>query len=435
MFAPTTSETLVAPMDLSETLPSSAPAPHGSVPLLAAQDLVAQLGAEVCQALAGAMERVNTISATGRLDRGGLRLLQEELERARRVGIMGQQVSRLAAGHIQLSQERLNLTQMFTVALRERSREIDARGIELSQTLAAAEVTSDTTLLFSLLQSLFDWAFEHTLGRVDCAISFRSWPARARVQCAFAYEAPDRASRPDSGAKLDTMSWRLVQQTAAVLGLTLQRDDRDGRTQLSLEFPDTLAPRVEDTGLNLNHAEGADTPTHSLLALLPVAATAQAPHWPSHGPHQLSIPSPAREVRGGHAAVALTGALAGRRLVVLAPGRELRNTVREALRGLGLQTEYASAVGHAAALCRENLPDAFLYDSGCMGGELERLRRMLLVEQPAMIFILLTESGRSFETLNGAGRQFGSIGRDAIVAQLPNALMHEMARLAPVHRN
>jgi hypothetical protein len=418
-------------MDLSETLPSNAPAPHGSVSLTAAQDLVAQLGAEVCEALAGALERVNTISATGRLDRGGLRLLQEELERARRVGIMGQQVSRLAAGHIQLSQERLNLTQMFTVALRERSREIDERGIELSQTLAAAEVTSDTTLLFSLLQTLFDWAFEHTLGRVDCAISFRSWPARARVQCAFAYEEPDRASRPDSGAKLDTMAWRLVQQTAAVLGLSLYREERDGRTQLSLEFPDTLIPRVEDAGLSLNN-EVAEPPVHSLLSLQPVAATAQAPHWPAQSLHPLPSRGPALGVRGGHAAMALTGALAGRRLVVLAPGRELRNTVREALRGLGLQTEYASTVGHAAALCRESLPDAFLYDSGCMGGELERLRRMLLVEQAAMIFILLTESGRAFETLNGSGRQFGSIGRDAIVAQLPNALMHEMARLAPL---
>ncbi len=411
-------------MGLSETLPSNTvPEPHGSPPLPASQDMVAQLGSEVCQALASALERVNTISATGRLDRGGLRLLQEELERARRIGIMGQQVSRLAAGHIQLSQERLNLTQMFTVALRERGPEIDARGIELSQTLAAAEVTSDTTLLFSLLQTLFDWTFEHTQGRVDFAISFRSWPARARVQCAFTYQAPDQALQAGSGAKLDTMAWRLLQQTALVLGLDLHREDRSGRTQLSVEFPNTLSPRLEDTGLTLN-TEVTDSAPVSMLAAPPLAATAQTPHWPAH-----------QAALHAGAGMSSAGRLAGRHLVVLAPGRELRNTVREALRGMGLRTEFATTVGQAAAMCRESMPDAFLYDSGCLGGELERLRRMVLVEQPATIFIVLTDSGRAFETHNLGGRQFGSIGRDAIVAQLPDALLHEMTRLAPLRRS
>ncbi len=428
-------------MDLSETLPSSAPVPTGGGPLPTAQDLVAQLGGEVCQALAVALERVNTISATGRLDRGGLRQLQEELERARRIGIMGQQVSRLAAGHMQLSHERLNLTQMFTVALRERSVEIDARGIELSQTLTAAEVTSDTTLMFSLLQTLFDWAFEHTHGRIDFSISYRSWPARARLQCAFAYAPPDQSHRLVTGEQLDTMAWRLVQQTAAVLGLSLHREERGGRTRLSLEFPETLAPRVDDEGLTFN-ADLEVAPTLSLLATPAAADTALVPPWPRTAAAQgtpLSRSSQSSQLtpfakRPGPPA-AQVSALTGRHVVVLAPSRELRNTVREALRGLGLRTEFASAVGHAAALCRDAMPDAFLYDSGCMGGELERLRRMLLVERPGMIFILLTDSGRAFETLNGGGRQFGSIGRDAIVAQLPDALMHEMARLAPQRRS
>ncbi len=425
-------------MDLSETLPSNAPAPQGAAALPAAQDLVAQLGGEVCQALAAAMERVNNISATGRLDRGGLRLLQEELERARRVGIMGQQVSRLAAGHIQLNQERVSLTQMFTVALRERSVEIDARCIELSQTLAAAEVNSDTTLLFSLLQTVFDWTFEHTRGRIDFSISFRNWPARARLQCAFAYAPADQIHLTDSGERLDTMSWRLVQQTAAVLGLSLHREVRGGRARLSLEFPETLAPRLEGGGVTLN-ADLDVAPTHSLLVLPAAAADVQAPFWPRMAARPDTPTPPAVGIGQAEQRAMLRttqpSALDGRHLVVLAPGRELRNTVREALRGLGLRTEFASAVGHAAALCRESMPDAFLYDSGCMGGELERLRRMLLVERPAMIFILLTDSGRSFETLNGGGRQFGSIGRDAIVAQLPDALRHEMARLAPQRRS
>ena len=86
------------------------------------QALVSQLGSEVAETLSSALERVTTLSATGKIDRASLRMLREEIDRARRAGIMGQQVVRLGNGRVQLTNERLDLTALLSEALRQRGR-------------------------------------------------------------------------------------------------------------------------------------------------------------------------------------------------------------------------------------------------------------------------------------------------------------------------
>ena len=90
-------------------------------------DLVAQIGREVAGALTSALERVNALATTGRIERSSLRLLREEIERARRSGMLGQQVARLASGRVQVSEERLDLTAQFREALSQRNRERTAK--------------------------------------------------------------------------------------------------------------------------------------------------------------------------------------------------------------------------------------------------------------------------------------------------------------------
>ena len=236
-------------MDLRD-LPASPPAGRRVAEPLDPQALVAQLGSEVATYLSSALERVTTLTATGKIDRAGLRALRDEIDRARRAGIMGQQVVRLGNGRVQLANERLDLTGLLREALRQRGREIDARGIEVRQELTAAEVMSDTTLLFSLLQTTLDWSFEHAVSRIDLSLNIQNWPAHACLTVAYAFQQPDEVdatpgrSAQSDAARLSTMSWRLLQQTAGVLGLLLQRKESPGKTELKLEFPQTLAPRL-----------------------------------------------------------------------------------------------------------------------------------------------------------------------------------------------
>jgi hypothetical protein len=43
----------------------------------------------------------------------------------------------------------------------------------------------------------------------------------------------------------------------------------------------------------------------------------------------------------------------------------------------------------------------------------------MLAEVPNIAFIRLADQGKAFEVLNVGGRQFASVGRDAIIESLP----------------
>ena len=376
-------------MDLSDL--GRAPANKHMAEPLDLNALVAQLGSEVATTLSSALERVVALSASGRIDKAGLRALREEIDLARRAGIMGQQLVRLGNGHVQLAHESLDLTALFGEALRQRGREIEARGIEVRQVFAPASVKSDATLLFSMLQTTLDWCFEHAASRIDLKLQIKNWPAHARVTVAFSHQPPDEVITTADGAAtaeepaLSTMSWRLMQQTAGVLGLPMQRTDHPGRTELAIEFPETLAQSLQ-----------------TLDAL--------ASEDDSGGLAHNSQP------------------LAGRHVVVLAARREVRNTVREALRPMGLMLDFVTSVEEAQQLVADGLPHAMVYDSTLAGDHFERLRSEMLAEVPNISFIRLAEQGKAFEVLNLGGRQFASVGRDAIIQSLPAALMFELSR-------
>ncbi|MBP6763748.1 MAG: hypothetical protein KA141_02065 [Rubrivivax sp.] len=376
-------------MDLSDL--SRPPAPMHMAEPLDLHALVAQLGGEVAATLSSALERVVALSASGRIDKAGLRALREEIDLARRAGIMGQQVVRLSNGHVQLAHESLDLTALLREALRQRGREIETRGIEVRQLFAPASVMSDATLLFSMLQTTLDWCFEHAVSRIDLQLEVKNWPAHAQLKVAFSHQPPDEVDTaasplvPVEEMALSTMSWRLMQQTAAVLALPLQRTDVPGRTEVLLEFPETLAPSLQT---------------------LETQAPDQAADEEAHNSQPL----------------------AGRHVVVLASRREVRNTVREALRPMGLMLDFVTSVEEAQQLVADGLPHAMVYDSTLAGDHFERLRNEMLAEVPNITFIRLAEQGKAFEVLNVGGRQFASVGRDAIIESLPAALMFELSR-------
>ena len=120
--------------------------------------------------------------------------------------------------------------------------------------------------------------------------------------------------------------------------------------------------------------------------------------------------------------------LAGRHVVVLAARREVRNVVREALRAMGLMLDFVGSVEEAQALCADGLPHAMVYEASLGGDRFERLRGDMLAEVPGLAFIQIAEQGKAFEVLNLGGRQFASVGRDAIIESLPAALLFELSR-------
>jgi CheY-like chemotaxis protein len=351
------------------------------------QALLAQLGSEVASTLSSALERVTTLSTSGRIDREGLRRLREEIDLARRAGIMGQQVVRLSSGRVKLARERLDVTALLREALVMRGREISARSIEVRQELAPALVISDATLLFSLLETLLDWCFAHSVSRVDLRLDVEGWPTQAKLAGGFLHCHPDQM---DNGAKLDTMAWRLLQQTSALLNIRMQRRQHNGRTEFSFEFPDTVVPTLAGAEISLG-PQGPAAEDHSTLAYN-------------------SQP------------------LAGRHIMVLAARREVRNLIRETLRSMGLRIDFVATVEEALQLFTDGLPHGVIYEAGLTGERFEQLRSEALAELPGVAFIQIAEQGKAFEVLNIGGHQVASVGRDAILDALPSALMFELSR-------
>jgi CheY-like chemotaxis protein len=318
--------------------------------------------------------------------------LRDEIDLARRAGIMGQQVARLSSGHVQQAHEPVNLTaRCFAThccSVAAKSNPTWHRGA--AGPGAGRGAQRRDAAVSHCCRPLLDWSFEHAVSRIDFRLDMTNWPVHARLTVSFLHQPPDMVEEttpppePTEQPQLNTMSWRLLQQTASVLGLQCCRFDTLGRAMLHLQFPDTLAPRVAGMG-----------------AMEPADKVTQAHN---------SQP------------------LAGRHVLVLAARREIRNVVREALRPMGLMIDFVGSVEEAQLLCSDGLPHAMVYDSTLGGDRFEALRSQMLAEVPNIAFIRLADQGKAFEVLNVGGRQFASVGRDAIIESLPAALMFELSR-------
>ena len=351
------------------------------------RELVGQLGREITAPMTAALERVNAFATTGRMDRAGLRALRDEIEAARRLGLGAQQISRFASGRVRPQPERLSLTKTLREALAQRSRETASRGIDLRQDLNPAEVYIDAAMWSALLQAMLDWSFEHARSHIEFRIDVKPWPVHARLACRFAYIPADElpSAQPVPPAQqLETMPWQLLIRLARILGLVAQREDKDGDTQLTLEFPRTV--------------------TEGVTAL----AT-------------LEFDEPA-----------VTGAnsqpMVGRHVLVIASRRETRNSVRDTLRSMGLMVDYVSSIEEAKQFCEGGLPHAIIFEAALAGEHFRKLRADWSREVPTLAFIEIAEQGRELEVSDIGGQRTSRIGRDVVASGLPSALMFELSR-------
>jgi hypothetical protein len=351
-----------------------------------ATELAGDLGAEIAVPLTAALERVNVLATTGKIDRAGLAALRTEIEAARRAGMIAQQVCRLARARLRQAAERIDLSSQLRDAVAQRGREIHARGLEVRQQLRPAEVIADPSLLLSLLQALLDWSMGEARARVDLSVDVKPWPVHARLACRFAYVDPDRPETRRA-APADTMAWRLVQQASLSMGLLLEREDRPGETRVTIEFPRTVNGQMDGvTSIELDE-DYAFAPNSKPLA--------------------------------------------GCHVLVLASRREVRTLVRDAIRNMGLMVDFTTSVDEAREFCSAGLPHAIVYESAVGGHAFGQLRRELQGEVPTMAFIEIGEDGRDYESQTYDGHQITRVGRDAVMTALPSALIFELSRGLP----
>ena len=374
--------------DVRRDRASPQPADEAEAPVEARwRELVTQIGIEIAGPLTAALERVHALADTGRIDRQGLRALREEVERAREAGLIGQQLARFASGRLRQSHERLQLTQMLKSALTQRARDLEARGVQLRQVLKPVEVIVDASLLSSLLDTLIDWSLANAQASIEFRIDTKPWPAHARLTARFTYRATDQLDERGADAVthgLDSLVWRLLQQTAWTMGLVVDRRDEGATTLLSIEFPRTVNDALEGVS-SMEIDQGFESSSHSKP-------------------------------------------LAGNHVLVVAARRALRAQVREAIRHMGLIIDFVSSIDEASEFCRDGLPHAIVFESALGGERFDRLREEIGATAPDFVFVEIVEDGNLFEISSFSGSGLARVGRDAIAGSLPSALMFELSK-------
>ena len=377
-------------MDLTD-LPGQARAATGATPAGDAQAdspadaerwriLVADIGRSTAQPLTQALERVQGLIETGRIDRASLLALLDEVESARRAGMVGQQLARLAAGQVRQSHEQISLARAVQDVLTERQADVQSSGCSVRTTLRAAEVLIDPTLLFGLLHAVVDWALALAQGQVHFAIDTKPWPVRARLVAQF-----HAARSAQAGGAFEGLAWRVLEHTAAAMGLEVQTEDSGERVMLTLEFPRTVN----------NELSGV--------------ATIELDQGFSHS---------------------VSGAkpLAGSHVLVVAARRDVRIQVRDAIRNMGLIVDFVGSVEEAVAFCRDSLPNGVIVESALRGDRFDELVDDIVSQRSDVVFIEIVEEGATFEISGFSGSGFARVGRDAIADSLPSALVFELSK-------
>ena len=189
---------------------------------------------------------------------------------------------------------------------------------------------------------------------------------------------------------LNSLAWRLVEQTALTLGVLPLREDASGITVLTLEFPQTVGDEPGTVALDppVEPARGVDTQQPSLN----------------------SKP------------------LAGSHLLIVSPRRELRAQLQEAVRHMGLIVDLVNSIDEAAQFCLEGLPHGLVFESGLRGAAFDQLRAELLREVPQFSFIEVLDGEHLTQLSTATADGMARISRQHLADALPSVLLFELSK-------
>lgn len=329
-------------------------------------DLIGQVAAEVAAPLTRALERIRVLQTHPGVDAEQLQALHDEVAHARHVGIVGQQIARLASGTVRQVLEPVNLQGMLRELLEEQRR--DGPPAALREKLEAATVVADSGLAGALMYSLIDWCSACATSAIEVELTPQPAAMQAVLTCRFARQARHQdASEP--------LSWHLMHFAAAPLGARLDIEHGNERVTLRVTFDRLVAQ-----------------------------------------------PAP------GQAPAADLRLLAGCQLLVVSNDRDIRHQVRRAVQGLDLLVDYVTSVDAASAYCDEGLPQAVVYASTLSGVSMNRLRGRLGQLAGGPPFIEISPDQDGFETSSIGGRPIRRVALDELPQTLPAALVNEMTR-------
>jgi hypothetical protein len=329
-------------------------------------DVIGQVAAEVATPLTRALERIRTLQAAPGMNTEQLNALHDEVAHARHIGILGQQIARLASGTVRQVLEPVDLQAMLRELLDELRH--DGPAATVREKLEAASVVADSGLAGALMRSVIDWCSQCATSPIDVTLESRPASTQAVLTCRFTRSAQhDDTHEP--------LSWHLMHFAAAPLGARLDIEDNSEHVALRITLDRLVA------------------------AALP-----------------------------GQASAADMRLLAGCQLLVVSNDRDIRHQVRRAVQGLDLLVDYVTSVDAAGDYCDDGLPQAVIYASTLSGTSMTRLRNRLGQSAGGPPFIEISPDHGGYEPPSAGERPVRRVAIDELAQGLPAALVIEMTR-------
>lgn len=342
-------------------------------------DVVARLAAEVAGPLTEALERVNQITSLGRIDRQGLAQLTRAIEDARRAGLMGQRIARMAGGQARPGIERVDLGGLLQDALNQLTVRAAPGAPGHRVKAARAQVMGDASLLHTVVDAAASWAQELARGHIEWTLEADPWPPTASLHCRFTRPEPAEDAATQADAR-DSLNWLMLGHATQLAGVAVSHSSLGQRQLLTLKFRHLS-----------NQEDGEVAAGHDLLL----------------------------NSRSGTRAL-----LTGCQILVLTTQRDWRQRVRDALRGQEVFVDHVPTVAAAEHYCDDGAPQVLVYESAFDGDALRRLRQRLGQQaQPAALVELVPDS----HECHAAGREL-RLGMDALASSLAPALVMALAR-------
>lgn len=342
-------------------------------------DVVARLAAEVSGPLTEALDRVNLIASHGRIDRQGLVQLTRAIEEARRAGLMGQRIARMANGQARPGIERVDLGGLLQDALNQLTVRAAAGASGHRVKTTRAQVMGDASLLHTVVEAAASWAQELAQGSIEWTLEADPWPPTASLHCRFSRPEPATGESTLSDAR-DSLNWLMLGHATQLAGVAVSHSSLGQRQLLTLKFRHLA-----------NQDDGESAAGHDAML----------------------------NSRSGTRAL-----LTGCQVLVLTTQRDWRQRVRDALRGQEVFVDHVATVAAAEHYCDDGAPQVLVYESAFDGDALRRLRQRLGHQaQPAALVELVPDS----HECRAAGREV-HLGMEALASSLAPALVMALAR-------
>ena len=192
------------------------------------------VGNEVADPLAVALSYIQNLTDTGKIDRRGLLQLRRYASgraQCRHAGPATQPARRQAQRHQWSPKPHADAAPVAQPAQPRRK----ARGIQIRRVLEPVGSGPTACCCSSLLTSLIDWALGGTDSSIDAPAPHALAAQGPRLACRFVHGDLHSVGRDpaDRSSHADSLAWRLVEQSAATLGVLPLRERADDVTDRS----------------------------------------------------------------------------------------------------------------------------------------------------------------------------------------------------------